>query len=199
MPNSAAAAHSRAAASTNAFIAHPHRARTLPTMAALRGSRHARISWNAPRKPGPVRPNKPGKRWQRAFDLQWIDERWSDPRSCSDTRVGTGRDRSRVMSCDTVRRLLVGGWFVVALVLFVLVVTRAPLGQIVHACGAMGPAVLLAPAVAWNSRSPGTRTRTSCSRSDAPSRGVRSSASASSVTGTTHWCRPRGSPVSRTS
>ena len=46
------------------------------------------------------------------------------------------------------RRWLVGGWFVVALVLFAFVVTRQPVGRIVEACLAMGPAVLLAPAIA---------------------------------------------------
>src|SRR6185312_8030621 len=43
---------------------------------------------------------------------------------------------------------LVGGWFVVALVLFAYVVTRAPLGHIVDACEAMGPTVLVAPLIA---------------------------------------------------
>ena len=62
------------------------------------------------------------------------------------------------MSCDIVRRILVGGWFVVALGLFAYVVTRAPLGRIADACTGMGPAVLLAPLIAatWIA----TRTRT---------------------------------------
>lgn len=52
------------------------------------------------------------------------------------------------MSCDIVRRLLVGGWFVAALLLFAFVVTRQPIGRIADACAAMGPAVLLAPLIA---------------------------------------------------
>lgn len=62
------------------------------------------------------------------------------------------------MSCDIVRRLLVGGWFLAALLLFAFVVTRQPIGRIVDACTAMGPAVLLAPLIAstWIA----TRTRT---------------------------------------
>ena len=62
------------------------------------------------------------------------------------------------MSCDIVRRILVGGWFVVALGLLAYVVTRAPLGRIADACTGMGSAVLLAPVIAatWIA----TRTRT---------------------------------------
>jgi hypothetical protein len=52
-----------------------------------------------------------------------------------------------VVSCDIVRRWLVGGWFVVALALFAYVVTRQPIGRIVDAFGAMGPAVVLSPLV----------------------------------------------------
>jgi hypothetical protein len=53
-----------------------------------------------------------------------------------------------MLSYDNVRRAVVGGGFIVALVLFAFVVTRAPLGRIVDACLAMGPAVLLAPVIA---------------------------------------------------
>ena len=52
------------------------------------------------------------------------------------------------MTCVIVRRWLLGGWFVVALALFAFVVTRQPLGDIIDACGAMGPAVALAPVIA---------------------------------------------------
>ncbi len=55
--------------------------------------------------------------------------------------------RANVMSCDIVRRWLVGGWTVLAVALFAFVVTRQPLGQIAGACRAMGPVVLLAPLV----------------------------------------------------
>lgn len=52
------------------------------------------------------------------------------------------------MSCDGVRRLVVGGWFVAAVGLFAYVMTRQPIASIGDACLAMGPAVLLAPAIA---------------------------------------------------
>lgn len=52
------------------------------------------------------------------------------------------------MSCAIVRRWLVGGWCVAAVALFVLVVTRQPMGRIAEACVGMGPAVLLTPCVA---------------------------------------------------
>ena len=52
------------------------------------------------------------------------------------------------MTCVIVRRWLLGCWFVVAVALFAFVVTRQPLGDIVDACGAMGPAVALAPVIA---------------------------------------------------
>ncbi len=90
----------------------------------------------------------------RAVKIERIDELLS-PGAVNSTAardagtpLGTVRARSRVVSCVIVRKWIVGGWFVAAVALFVLVVTRQPMGRIAAACVAMGPAALLAPCIA---------------------------------------------------
>ena len=85
---------------------------------------------------------------ERVDDLLSRDAVNSTLRAAAGTPLGTVRARARVMSCVIVRRWLVGGWCVAAIALFVLVVTRQPMGRIAEACVAMGPAVLLAPCIA---------------------------------------------------